>query len=403
MIIITSACVILCTSIAHLNYYYSSLSYFQKIGSKADDVNIHDPYCQAVSKIDEPEKYLEFIKNDIYGQIRKQPAVDKIYDIVDVPFVEYNNNDNIDATFANIDTYDVFNLPLADGCWFSSTEQTSEYPNAVVCGSAFVNVKVGSDIEILYSSYPSEKKPYKIHVIGKVAPPYHTITLGCTSYNDAMMVRNEIFFLNNELSYNIFGDAMMGSQICPPSAIVKYKDSATEEDIEKCREFYNSFFDEFNLEYQYKLYTPCEILINDGLSEINYYIKTTVTKDLVFIGVASFMFIIMTVIMVKNKLREYYIYYFCGCSKKKTFLISIAAILSIAVVAGIICSAYMMISSYMVANGTAMYAASEYIFSGNCYVIMWAYLLLNVLISCIIPFVILVRKKMTLITLYHQK
>ena len=46
---------------------------------------------------------------------------------------------------------------------------------------------------------------------------------------------------------------------------------------------------------------------------------------------------------------------------------------------------------------------SGYIYGGNCYLTMWLTLIADVLLGSIIPFIVLCKRKITLITLYKTE
>lgn len=409
LIVIVSTCIIFCSKIAEINYQFHSLSYFNKEElSNGECLNIYScisdsydmMYMDENGSVDMDsvnEKYSKAVESDIYRQIGELPAVDKVYSYTDESRGENLYNDSyIKLIFSNTDTYQFFNYDLSDGCWFWETEQTSEYPNVVLCGSIFGDVEVGSDIDITYLT-----KPYKVHVIGKVAAPYqHVEFVG--DYIHGIKNTNTLFFMDDELSFKTFGSTI---KRYPSAAVVQYKSDATEEEIEECHQFYRSavYSKVDNIPAGKRIYVSSDEYMELAYDYINNDIKQLLEKDLIFSIIAIFMTIILSVLMIRSKRNEHNIYCLCGASKRKNFLISFSAIASIAVAAGIICSIYMLNYSYMISNGMVSVSDIEFRFEWNCYAVMWLYLLVVSLISSVIPFIMLVRKKMTLITLYRKK
>ena len=314
------------------------------------------------------------------------------------------NDSYISLLFSNEDTARLWDYELSDGCWFWETKQTSKYPNAVVCGSIFQNVEVGSDIEILYGA-----RPYKIHVIGKVAAPYQTVNI-TGDYSLGLSNENRVFFLDDEMSYNTFGAKIRRN---PTSALVKYKDNSTKEDIEECRKFYKRYvyskfskdlvdIDESEIDSIDGFAEP-EFIFDGAEYSIESAKRETFPRSTFFTVISALMFVILTALMVKVKMPEFCIYRFCGCTRIRSFLIFLSAILSITVLAGILGSVFMLVHNYMIYNGMTDMKMSQYIYGGNCYLIMWLTLIADVLLGSIIPFIVLCKRKITLITLYKTE
>ena len=131
--------------------------------------------------------------------------------------------------------------------------------------------------------------------------------------------------------------------------------------------------------------------------------RETFPRSTFFTVISALMFVILTALMVKVKMPEFCIYRFCGCTRIRSFLIFLSAILSITVLAGILGSVFMLVHNYMIYNGMTDMKMSQYIYGGNCYLIMWLTLIADVLLGSIIPFIVLCKRKITLITLYKTE
>lgn len=413
LIIITSTCIIICSSLSRYIFSCCSLNYFNKLELlKSDYViaysglsDIYDEtYMDSDGNIDIKafnEEYSKVVESDIYKQIETLSAVDKVYSYTIERYGQNLYNDTpISLIFGNMDTHKFFSYNLSDGCWFWDTEQTSEYPNAVLCGSIFENVKTGSNITITYNA-----KTYTIHVIGKVSAPYQTVEF-TGEYSMSLTNDNKIFFLDNEMSIAAFSKTI---KRYPTAAIVQYKEDATEKEIKECREFYKSvILDNIKIDEPIDIpdnmaYETTENMLEFSNNYIQSYIQSSVSRDTIFILIAAFMSILLAVMMVKSKFKEYCIYYFCGCAEKKTFLIFALSVVFINFISGFICSVYMMTYSYLLSQGQLNLQLSKCIFSTECYVLLGGYLLINIIISCIIPFIILKEKKLSLINFYKKE
>lgn len=423
LLISVSVSIILSTTLANYNYYFKSISFFQKDEIiKSDQIQIYNTFHWLYIDLlinsegggngrydlgNLNEDYQKFVDTDVYGQIKKLPAVKDVYSYtVSTGGVSYNHTD-FQIICADEPTYKVCDYPLSSGNWFWNTEESSKYPNVVLCGSIFENVDIGSDIEIAFYY-----QPHKVHVIGKVAAPYY-ITRFLEPSNSLDYMNNTILVLKDDKTVDYFGKQILSH---PDPALVVYKDSATDEEIEQCREFYESFFTTENpylpfdadeiidmIElYDYKAYDPIKDRVESAVEQVNWQIEISFKEQFIIVLIAAFMFVVLSILLVRKKQRDYYIYYFCGCSKRKTFLISLAGITSIAVVAGLICAGYMMWRNYIISHGMVTGGEYQYIFDTTVYLIVWGCLALCVLLSCIIPFQMIFSKKSSLISLYRK-
>ncbi len=430
LIISLSMCIIVSIIAANCNYYFQSVSFFSKKEIlNSDFVKIYNKFnslceyfyleCQSDNKdyhysINDYSNDCEnFALSDVYGQIETLPAVDHVYSytVLDKGRNIYNYAD-FQIICSDEPTYKLWDYSLSNGSWFWNTKESSEYPNVVLCGTIFENVDVGRNIDIIFNN-----SPYTVHVIGKVAAPYHTIRFTgdeCSLDNFS----NTIFVLRDDKTIDYFGEQILYR---PASAFVAYKDSATKEEIEQCREFYESFFTNENPYFSFDLNVVLDMA---GVDDIESFqgspydstaelaerakdiVMTTVTatlkQDLIIPLISTFMFVALSVLLVRKKQRDYSIYYFCGCSKRKTFLISLAGIASIAVVAGLICTGYMMWRTYIISHGMVTGGEYQYVFDTTVCLIVWGCLALCVLLSCIIPFRMIFSQKSSLLSLYRK-
>lgn len=409
LIIMVSSCVILSNMTAGVEYYIQAKNMF--VGddiSNSDYVLIYNAFNsyffskeEPVSSEDGAEQYnvdeynkqfSALVKSDIYAQIKQFPAVNEVYSYtVENQMVKYNNTTS-DMYVADMDTYKRFAFNLSEGCWFDKADNNGEYPNAVVCGSNFADVRVGDNMEFDYGAFGK----YKVHIIGKVAAPYATMDLnGDFSYG--ISYKNKIFLLNDEKTINTFGETI---KRYPTSAIVSYKDNASIEEIEKCRSFYNSFFNDIE-DYAVHRYLTAEEMFAAVDESINSSIKTALKTGGFCLGAATLMFIIISALMIKTKQKEYNIYSIVGSTKKQNFISSLLSLSVISLAAGIISTIYLIWFSYAVSNGVI--TNNSYYYIGIIsYLTLWGYLIINTIISAVIPYIMVFRKKMTLMTLYKK-
>ncbi len=424
LVVSVSSCIIFSTVLASCNYYYQSESFFRKNEIlNSDYIMIYTKFrnlCDAAyygELGDETsqgnievwnENYEAFVLSDVYGQIKKLPAVENVYSYMkhNYGYSVYNNSE-FQMICSDELTYKLWDYSLSSGSWFWNTKESSEYPNAVLCGTIFENVDIGSNINITFNN-----QPYTVHVIGKVAAPYQTINFAGPFYS-LNTFGNTIFVLRDKKTIDCFGKQILHN---PSSAFVTYKSDATNEEIEQCREFYSSLLTDENPDFPFDLekaeeyyipmpsdlYQPTVELVEESNRLIAATIKEIIYRNFIILFISTFMFVVLSVLLVRKKQRDYSIYYFCGCSKRRTFLISLAGIASIAVVAGLICTGYMMWKDYIISHGMVTNGGYQYVFDTTVCLIVWGYLALCVLLSCIIPFRMIFSQKSSLISLYRK-
>ena len=418
LIIMVGLGVIISDMITRVDYNIQSLNYFVGDGiENSDVVSIYEAFQSNYFQKEEPTSidgdietydsgdfngvYAELVNTDIYSQIKKMSAVDKVYSYTVEPYAMKYDDTTTSMYFANIDTYNRYSFALSNGCWFSDYDNSSEYPPAVLCGTNFADVNVGDDIEVQY--YVSPEK-HKIHVIGKIAAPYMTIDFD-NDFARSISYTDKVFMLNDQRTVDMFGEQI---KRYPTTAIVKYKSGSTFDEIEECRNFYRSFFSEDEVDDSYVNGFPIFTSYSEMMDYSYIYFEENMRNILVdgsfYAGIATVMFIIISVLLIRSRQKEYNIYLILGRTKKQNFIQSLCGILTIVVIAGIICSFYLVFLSNALSNGV-MNGDSE-----SChryvgllsYSVLWGYLIIGGLIATVLSYVMLLRKKMTLITLHKQ-
>ncbi len=341
----------------------------------------------------------EFVKKDVYAQIKNLPAVDKVFSYTIEGFKAFNYKDiSVPMCFADMDTYNRFSYRLSDGCWFGEYDNSSPYPPVVLCGSEFDDFNIGDDIEINY--YVSEKK-HKVHIIGKVAAPYMTIdSYNLGDFYRSLTYESRVFMLNDERTVAEFGEQIKRN---PTSAIVQYKRDATPEDIQKCRDFYCSFFSEEDLK-QIDVYEPYDEMLEYSKTYFDGNVNAILKSGLLYAFIAAFMLVVLTVLMLRSKQKEYNIHLILGRTKLQIFMQSLFGILFIAIAAGIVCTIYLVLLNSALSHGFMnTYGEFNNRYAGPLtYSVLWGYIVIVTLIASIIPYIMVFRKKMTLITLNKQ-
>ncbi|MBQ5564362.1 MAG: hypothetical protein IIT39_13385, partial [Clostridia bacterium] len=103
--------------------------------------------------------------------------------------------------------------------------------------------------------------------------------------------------------------------------------------------------------------------------------------------------------MVRKNMNEHYIYYLCGCSRKKSFGIIISGILSIGLISALIASGYILYRQYVVANEIEIY--SQAYFDSLSIIAVFGYVILITVIGSLIPFLLMMKN--TPIEMYRKR
>ncbi len=143
---------------------------------------------------------------------------------------EYNNK-FATVQLSSKETYQVFDLVLSEGGWLYNCKQTSQYPNAVLCGYAYRDVKIGDDIEITIND-----QKFKVHTVVKVQSPYFAIFLGDSSSRpdgihlcQSTHMNERVFLPDDDFTRN----AIQAPILTGENFFVSFKDNATQEEKKK--------------------------------------------------------------------------------------------------------------------------------------------------------------------------
>ncbi len=407
----SSAMIIMSTTVAH-NRYYQYATHFCSKDELKDSIfvqthisfreNITDengkPY-EDYSSEEYQEKY-----NQIYQKLLNEPvqqksrefsAVKGVYSYADEWSSPIYNSISTTIKLASEETYKLFDYSLSSGVWFQDCEQTSEYPNAVLCGDMYKDIQVGENIEIIVDT-----QTLKLHVIGKVKAPYYVLYFNqaandaeCINFNTSSSMENCIFLLDNDFTrntieqYNMHWDNMN-------TFFVSFKDDATQEEKDE----YLNYLSQYGSN-DWPAYLDTNTIVNNTVQDTQDKLLSSLPLSLFYIGIATFTLICISVITIKKKLAEHYTYYLCGCSRAKSFVLLVAGLFSVGIVSAIITFLYLLFMNYLLISGQNPY--SEMLIDEYSYLYVFLYMIFTLLITLTVAFFSF--RKHTPIELYKNK
>ena len=402
------------------------------------------------------EAQLKYFKdNDIYSDLKKLSAVDNVYYYYTLPLEL-----DLDGFVMSNDTYKLlFQRPLSSGKNFEDTEQTSKYPNAVVCGPSYDDVSVGDDIPITAEYIPVSKfssssyyqvsssqiisKEYKVHVIGKISYPYKTLSQLPPNETQLYILFNTcddaIIMLDNDFTLNYFSDISVKSY--PGDSIVSYKKGASAKDMEEfrayCDKITSAHISEVYKKFDIKMRGVPRMYVNGkdvvarpynnsvsesydfAINNLNSETKTRLLPVALVIGVIGIIAsCFAAVLMIRKKRKDICIYYFCGCTKSKVYLLYLSITAASVLAVGILSSVFMYVynnisfffnygdnSEIFKTLGSILHVdfnMSFIDFQSNCYIAVWLYLLVVFVILSVLIYFLTAKRKYMLIDFYNK-
>ena len=350
------------------------------------------------------EKMLKMVDINFFEKSKTYPAVEDVYGYSYLGGTyDVYTDDTLKICFGSENTYRAFKYPLSSGTWFDAATQKSEYPNAVVCGYNYNSVRVGDDIEIqLYDVNDQPDYKVKVHVIGKIAAPYYNFQLGgaasdveAFAQNEALFTSNSVFLLDNELSKKQFTDFYLEHMFVDDNFIVRFRNNASQDEIKEYLDFIG--------QYSEGSLVPAYFNVDDVVKYTNEAVWDAISEKMpstvMYIAFSTLSMLIIVILMVRKNMNEHYIYYLCGCSRKKSFGIMISGILSIGLISALIASGYILYRQYVVANEIEIY--SQAYFDSLSIIAVFGYVILITVIGSLIPFLLMMKN--TPIEMYRKR
>lgn len=424
LVIMTSAMIMLSETIGQVRYYLYEMSFYAKDELK-DSIFVQACHTFRNTIVDETGHYYEDQDSEEYREkydaLKEKianehlPQKSKTFSAVEDVYCYAETSGKYEENYTTIQlasekTYEIFDYQLSSGTWFKDCEQTSPYPNAVLCGNIFRDVPIGSDIEIL-GQYNNS---IKVHVIGKISPPYLTLNFNHLTvqnsvegygFRETARKTTCIFLLNNQFTQNYISDNQFTSDNLHnlfyltdsfSSFFVKFKETATEEEINEYLDYISQYCDK-NDTYD-TAYTDTNIAVEATQRRTETIILYTLPLSLFYAVISTFTVVCVSSIIVRKKLLEHYTYYLCGCSRKKSFALLAFGLFYIGFIAFTITSLYLFFKKLII---MFLISSPETIIDQYSYLYIFLYAAVCLLLSLIIPFCTF--RKYTPIELYRNK
>lgn len=282
-----------------------------------------------------------------------------------------------------------------EGMWLpeDDIQNADGSEKVVVSGYLFQNVQVGDKIELdVYNLRNRLIKSVTVEVIGKDTEPSYSLGLGSsmTSGNEGITwfdlfdsgSHNGIY-LSEEAFQRIY-DFTEVSNISyrMPNSLICFADCSSHQERQQVIEYA-----EQNGHY---------ITFEDITAYSNIAAKRILLSDLPFplflLCISTFSTLAIATLFTEVQLKEYKIYYLCGCSRIRSYLNSFFAIGLIAAVAGVINAVYISIFPRIALElGVQHNKYMYYILEPRLIPAVFIYVLATLTISISIPFA-LIRK-----------
>lgn len=221
--------------------------------------------------------------------------------------VYYNKKDSNTITYDGFEQNN-FKPAMQSGTWFSESGSNNTF-DIVVGGDTFSDVKTGEQIEVESNDANGNPVYQTCNVIGIMKKPYYftSYSKGGTfiSASDFLQSENNmIVFRENEQTKRFLRHDSMGVS---SNFFVSFYPDATQAEKDEVLSYLQK-------NGAYKTYD--EILAATK-EQVNDQIKKGMPMPLFFLFISTMALISISVLLVSKKLKEYSVYYLCGCGKRR--------------------------------------------------------------------------------------
>ena len=299
----------------------------------------------------------------------------------------------------SIGVYDAFMIKafpykLSHGSWFDSGQNNNNgLPQVVVGGALYSNVKPGDVIGLdIPNPETGERDQIQVYVIGKLRDPSYTLQLGRAgtdiTTNGFLQIADEVIFSEEDEN---FPSVLRSSGLLysMANAFVVFEEGATDEEKGACYTYLE----------QYGYYKTYDEIIQKTEEYIQDQIRRRGMLPFFLLFVATMSLICVSVLLVYKKMETHSIYYLCGCSRRRSFLLMVAGVAGIACVAGILNIAVILCYPYLYNHG--LMDLGSVLIDERSILYIVVYLAAVCLIAAVLPY--LVFRKSSPIDFYRRK
>ena len=337
--------------------------------------------------------------------IEKAPEIRKIMEsVASMPGVKaVVNPSGCSAAFhgvgTSINVYDTFMMEafaykLSNGRWFDRGQSRGDgLPQVVLGGTLYSNVKPGDVIGLdIQNPETGEQEQIQVYVIGKLKDPSYTLQLGRAgtdiTTNGFLQISDVVIFSEEDENFPpvLRSPGLLYSMA---NAFVVFKEGAAEEEKATCYTYLE----------RYGYYHTYDEIMQKTEEYIQDQIRRRGMLPFFLLFVATMSLISVSVLLVYKKMEAHSIYYLCGCSRRRSFLLMVAGVAGIACVAGILNIAVILCYPYLYNHG--LMDLGSVLIDERSILYIVAYLAAVCLIATVLPY--LVFRKSSSIDFYRRK
>lgn len=310
-----------------------------------------------------------------------------------ISYIGYGENNVANIIICDEQFIEKFNF--ADhGDWLSLSRE-EEPIEVVVGGSMFSNIQVNQEIELnVYNFDNTFDHSERVKVIGIDVEPTMGFNFGFTA---SSVTASDIFSNDNNIIYMSKDDFMRiyGADVSSRSSnfIICFDKSAS----------YDEKMQVINHVSQYGRYVTLQDIISESQADLSALLKQQLPFPIFMLFISTYAMLSVAILLTYKQLYDYRIYYLVGCSRKRTFGITLIGISLIGLVAGIINIIYLSILSnffdFIKAQNFSKYY--NYLVLNESIIFIWIFVFFVSVTAVLIPFQLL--RKNTAIELYRRK
>lgn len=350
----------------YINSGLENALYF--IPSKGDDYYNNSP-DEAIRAADEAIKEKIKNKNGV-DRVIVNRAVTGLYDNKFTNIIFYDNAMN-----------NTFKINTKDDIWFDKfpvqNYSSNGYYDCIIGGDLFDGINNNDNIEISIGNNPMNLK-----VVNKMNKPVYIPQFFNGNSTDDLFVPldNAILMYYTEdvkqFFYNIGADI-----INYENYFIKLNDNIS----------YNERTDLYNLLYDYGIFYTYDDIIKNTNETNAYKIKTKLPFPIYSFLISTISLISIAILITNNKIKDYSIYYLCGCSKLKSIFYMSAALCLIGLVPCLLNICNIIFNPYLFRGSMSTINERTCYINNTMIIPVLIYLCCIIFISIIIPTIIYLK------------